>query len=450
LAGRGTAQTFTILYNFPSDSGQHDELTLSGNTLYGSASTVSSPGSGSVFAVNIDGTGFTTLYLTNPDEGLPNGGLVLSGNTLYGTAMGGGSSGCGTAFKVNTDGTAFTTLHGFTGGSDGGNPNAGLVLSGNTLYGTASGFGSSVNQTVFALNTDGTAFSTLHSFTGGSDGGDPNGGLVLSGNTLYGSAREGGSSAGASGNGTVFAVKTDGTGFRNVHSFTASPAPDYTNSDGAWPGKLLLSGNTLYGTALGGGSSGNGTLFKVNTDGTGFTTLYSFTALSAPVYQYGTNSDGVYPIAGLVLSGNTLYGMANHGGSWSFGTVFAINTDGTGFTNLHSFTSYDDGGWPGASLSLSGNTLYGVAGGGSSGCGVLFSISLPSVGATPRLTVIPSGDNVVLSWPTSATGFTLQSTTNLGSSPIWTTNLPAPVIFNGQNAVTIPISGGQQFFRLSQ
>jgi uncharacterized repeat protein (TIGR03803 family) len=399
LAGRGTAQTFTILYNFPSDSGQHDELTLSGNTLYGSASTVSSPGSGSVFAVNIDGTGFTTLYLTNPDEGLPNGGLVLSGNTLYGTAMGGGSSGCGTAFKVNTDGTAFTTLH---------------------------------------------------SFTGGSDGGDPNGGLVLSGNTLYGSAREGGSSAGASGNGTVFAVKTDGTGFRNVHSFTASPAPDYTNSDGAWPGKLLLSGNTLYGTALGGGSSGNGTLFKVNTDGTGFTTLYSFTALSAPVYQYGTNSDGVYPIAGLVLSGNTLYGMANHGGSWSFGTVFAINTDGTGFTNLHSFTSYDDGGWPGASLSLSGNTLYGVAGGGSSGCGVLFSISLPSVGATPRLTVIPSGDNVVLSWPTSATGFTLQSTTNLGSSPIWTTNLPAPVIFNGQNAVTIPISGGQQFFRLSQ
>jgi uncharacterized repeat protein (TIGR03803 family) len=389
LAGRGTAQTFTTLYNFPSDSLAQGELTLSGNILYGSASTPSSLGSGSVFAVNTDGTGFTTLYLTSPDEGLPNGGLVLAGSTLYGTTMVGGSPGYGTVFKVNTGGTAFSTLHSFTGGSDGGNPNPGLVLSGNTLYGTASGFGSSVSQTVFALTTDGTAFTTLHTFTGGSDGGNPNGGVVLSGNTLYGSACEGGSAAGGEGNGTVFAVKTDGTGFTILHSFTASPAPDYTNSDGTWPGKLLLSGDTLYGTAT-------------------------------------------------------------FGGRWGNGTVFKVNTDGTGFTNLHSFTSYDDGGWPGTGLSISGNTLYGVLGGGSSGCGVLFSISLPSVSAPPQLTIIPSGDNVVLSWPTSAPGFTLQSTVNLGSSAIWATNLPAPVILNGQNVVTNPITGTQQFYRLSQ
>jgi hypothetical protein len=67
----------------------------------------------------------------------------------------------------------------------------------------------------------------------------------------------------------------------------------------------------------------------------------------------------------------------------------------------------------------------------------------------PQLTIIPSGPYVLLTWPTKATGFTLQSTTNL-SSPIWTTNLPAPVVVNGLNTVTNSISGTQQFFRLSK
>src|SRR5450756_1375931 len=64
-----------------------------------------------------------------------------------------------------------------------------------------------------------------------------------------------------------------------------------------------------------------------------FTTLHSFTALSGL-----TNSDGAYPFAGLTLSGDTLYGTAS-GGSSSNGSVFAVNTAGTGFTNLHGFTA---------------------------------------------------------------------------------------------------------------
>jgi hypothetical protein len=68
----------------------------------------------------------------------------------------------------------------------------------------------------------------------------------------------------------------------------------------------------------------------------------------------------------------------------------------------------------------------------------------------PQLTIIPSGANVILAWPTNAAVFTLQSTTNLGSSAVWTTNSPAPVVVNGQNTVTNPISGAQQFYRLSQ
>src|SRR5712671_5671321 len=80
---------------------------------------------------------FTTLHSFTGSDGVSSyAGLILSGNTLYGTTYGGGSSGKGTVFAVNTNGTGFTTLHSFIG-SDGANPQAGLILSGNTLYGTA-------------------------------------------------------------------------------------------------------------------------------------------------------------------------------------------------------------------------------------------------------------------------------------------------------------------------
>jgi hypothetical protein len=65
------------------------------------------------------------------------------------------------------------------------------------------------------------------------------------------------------------------------------------------------------------------------------------------------------------------------------------------------------------------------------------------------LKMIPSPGNVILTWPTNATALILQSTTNLASA-VWTTNSPSPVVLNGQNTVTNPISGTQQFFRLSQ
>jgi uncharacterized repeat protein (TIGR03803 family) len=80
------------------------------------------------------------------------------------------------------------------------------------------------------------------------------------------------------------------------------------------------------------------------------------------------NSDGAHPYGGLILSGNTLYGTATQGGNSGYGTVFAVNANGTGFTNLHSFIYVSDGAYPEAGLILSGNTLYGTAFfGGSSG-----------------------------------------------------------------------------------
>src|SRR5438477_12535127 len=74
-----------------------------------------------------------------------------------------------------------------------------------------------------------------------------------------------------------------------------------------------------------------------------FTTLHNFTPL-IPSFTNSdgtirhTNSDGSHSHADLILSG-TLYGTAQDGGSSGSGTVFAVNTDGTGFTDLHSFTA---------------------------------------------------------------------------------------------------------------
>ena len=159
-------------------------------------------------AAFIAGLGLTALGqirqpAVNFEGANPNAGLVLLGNTLYGTAAAAGGGGAGTVFSVNTDGTGFRILHSFTY-LEGANPWSALIISSNTLYGTAYqggtvGWG---NGTVFAVNTDGTGFTNLHNFTAGSDGANPIGGLVLSSNTLYGTTRFGGSS----GNGAAFSL----------------------------------------------------------------------------------------------------------------------------------------------------------------------------------------------------------------------------------------------------
>src|SRR5260370_1258795 len=135
--------------------------------------------------------------------------------------------------------------------------------------------------------------------------------------------------------GLILAGRVTAQTFTTLYSFSATDPNTLANSDGAVPfAGLILSSNTLYGTAPGGGSSGSGTVFAVNTDGTGFTTLYSFTALISNNFT-GTNSDGADPFDGLILSGNTMDGTAVNVVKSGFGVVFAINTAGTGFTNLH-------------------------------------------------------------------------------------------------------------------
>jgi uncharacterized repeat protein (TIGR03803 family) len=200
----------------------------------------------------------------------------------------------------------------------------------------------------------------------------------------------------------------------------------------------------------------------VNVDGSSFTTLYDFSSSSTNASGVFTNADGANP-TGWLLSGDTLFGATVGGGAGGNGTVFAVNSNGSGFSVLHTFAAQSgemssdgapinsDGQAP-AGITLSGNVLCGVSAlWGRGGSGALFSISLPA----PQLVVSQSGAGVVLAWPTTSAGFdnsgyTLQSTTNLGPAAVWVTNSAVPVVVNGQFTVTNPISGAQQFFRLSQ
>jgi uncharacterized repeat protein (TIGR03803 family) len=283
---------------------------------------------------------------------------------------------------------------------------------------------------VFKLNTDGTGFTRLHSFSAldastqtNSDGAYPLGALVISGNTLYGTTYRGGSLA----TGTVFKVNVDGMGFAVLH-----------NADGGPRATLLLSSNVLYGTTEAGGISGGGTVFKLHTDGTGFTNIQVFA---------GAGGDG--PWGGLILVGVTLYGTTFGNGDSGQGSVFGVNVDGTGFSNLYSFTGGADGAQPQGGLISLRDGFYGTASaGGSSGSGTLFELS-PGQPAGRQLTIVISGSNAILSWPTNSVGLVLQSTTSLVPSVTWTAVSPGPVVLNGQNIVTNPVSTTQRFYRLS-
>jgi uncharacterized repeat protein (TIGR03803 family) len=491
LPHRTTAQTFTSLYNFTNSVSTRDpnpvaSLIASGNMLYGVTYFGGANGNGVVFSLNTNGTGFAALHtfsttvfasglgFTNSDGNGPIG-LALSGNMLYGSANSGGTNGMGTVFALNTTNNAFVTLYTFhpsafdsnigsSTNSDGANPKGGLVLSGGKLYGTTYQGGTNGFGTVFTLNTNGTGFTVLHSFNGGAlaglaggDGGNPAATLILNGGTLYGTTEAGGTN----GWGTVFALNTNGLDYITLHSFTpytydAATQTLYTNADGANPAAgLILSGNMLYGTTEIGGTNGNGMVFAVSTNGTTALALYDFSATNAN----SANSDGAAPQSALVLSGNTLYGTAEFGGTNGNGTVFAVNTNGTGFTTLFNFNallpSYSPVGYtnygganPKAGLVLSGNTLFGTAygggssafgnGGGTDGGGTAFALTIGMSPAPIPLNLQLNGPNAVLTWSNPA--FYLQ--TAAGITGPWIT---IPAAASPYDAVR---TNGMQFFRL--
>ena len=348
------------------------DLTLSNGVLYGTSSAGGSDGDGTIFSVNTNGTGYAVLHTFTggtTDGATPYSGLVLNDGVLYGTTSGGGADNDGTIFSINTDGTGFNVLYSFTGGSDGSAPAADLILSGSTLYGTTSEGGPDEDGAIFSIGTSGSNFDVLHTFTGTTnDGANPLGALTLDNGVLYGSTESGG----ADGLGTVFSINASGSGFQLLYSF----------DDGAFPvGNLTLVGSTLYGTtSFGfGNSDSGGTVFSINTSGTGFSTLHEFTV--------------DYPYAGLTLDDGLLYGTTSEGGTDSDGSVFSINPSNNAYQLVYSFTGGSDGANPLAALTVGSGFLYGTASNWPiytspvpNGNGTIFSISTTAPGVTGAVT----------------------------------------------------------------
>ncbi len=276
---------------------------------------------GTVFRISTNGT-FNLIFSFNHADGAsPAGALIqASDGWLYGTTSSGGNrNNYGTVFKMSTS-AIFNAIYLFTGGSDGSNPNAGLVqASDGSLYGTASGGGNSGNGTVFKITTN-AVFTPMYSFTGGNDGANPDASLIqASDGSIYGTASGGGSY----GNGTVFNITTNGA-FNALFSF-------FPTFQAGFSGALAVSGGNFYGTTQGGGANGQGSIIQLATNGA-LTTLFSFPG----------GVDGENPIAGLLLaSDGWLYGTTEWGGTnGGYGTVFQSSTNGA-FASIHSFNSAD-------------------------------------------------------------------------------------------------------------
>jgi uncharacterized repeat protein (TIGR03803 family) len=250
VVGHASAQTFTSLLSFTGTGGAYPgkylggDLTLSGTTFYGMTGSGGSSGDGNIFSIGIDGSGYQNLLSFSGTNGNnPVGSLTLSGTTLYGTTQDGGSSGLGNVFSIGTNGSDYQNLFSFNGLSNGYCPCGSLTLSGTTFYGVTPFGASSTTHghgTIFSIGTNGSGFQNLHMF-GGSDSEYPKGSLILSGTTLYGTTAYGGIGyvgGDTSGNGTVFSIGTNGSGYQNLFNFNGT--------NGRNPmGSLTLSGTTL-------------------------------------------------------------------------------------------------------------------------------------------------------------------------------------------------------------
>jgi len=333
-------------------------------------------------------------FNTNKQDGIgPSGGLIFdAAGNLYGETLRSHNAGFGAVFELTPSDNGFWTeaiLHDFSY-SDGVDPSGTLIFdtSGN-LYGTTiaggsgTGTGCSVRVggcgTVFELSPvagGGWTETVLYNFDH-TNGANPRGGLVFdAGGNLYGTTYVGGGSY-SSTVGTVFELSpTAGGGWTKtvLHNFR----DNHVDKDGVEPnGDLIFdAAGNLYGTTVGGGSDGFGTVFELSPQADGSwkeTVLYSFSA----------GGGGIQPNSGLVFDAvGNLYGTTQLGGTHESSTVFELSPAlGGGWTEsvLYTFSNPNDG--PAAEGSLvfdAAGNLYGALSGSvgcNTDCGQIFKLS---------------------------------------------------------------------------
>ncbi len=333
-------------------------------------------------------------FAAGNDGGFPQGGVIADAKgNLYGTTTSDGADHSGVVYELSpvkgSKTYAQQTLYTFTGGNDGGVPQAGLFMDGQgNLYGTTYEGGADGEGVVFEVSPPAKGGTTwtetvLWSFTGGNDGGQPTDALIMdAAGNLYGTTDEGGTGV----VGTVFELSPPAKG---KTAWTETVLYNFTgNNDGGEPyGRMLFgSDGNLYSTTAGYGQYNYGTIFKLTApQGKGG---WSFSVLHA--FQGG--SDGEVPRDGLIQGPDgTLYGDTA-GFDDSYGNVFSLKTDGSDYKVLwtvkggQGFTG--NGPWQTVSMDSSG-ALYGATlADGKSANGEVFKLTPPANGKghwTPSL-----------------------------------------------------------------
>lgn len=312
-------------------------------------------------------------------------GLVADrGGNLYGTTGSDGFYRSGTVFQVRPSAYGIwteSTIYSFSGGSDGADPESVLTLDAQgNLYGTtqSGGGGSCSCGTVFELSRSAEgiwAETTLYTFAGGADGSSPRytSLIVDDAGNLYGVTEFGGNASG----GTVFELSPQaGGGWTETVLYAFAGGA----SDGANPfgGVVFDAAGNLYGSASDGGSSlcgdGCGGIFQLSPQAGGGWQ-------ERMIYFFQKSDDGAEPDSLLIIdpAGN-LYGMTQFNGSGNCGTVFKLSP-GTGGAwseqTLHQFTGDPDGCEPFLNMVRDGaGNLYGITeAGGAMDDGAIFQIT---------------------------------------------------------------------------
>jgi len=251
-----SALTTLVTFAFDDNNGTYPIAGLTQShdgSFYGTTAFGGTNNYGTIFRLAPTGTFVSVLSFDYADGASPYAAPVQANDgDLYGTTYQGGANGFGTIYKLTTNGT-FNSLYSFTGGSDGGNPYAGLVQGrdgnfyGTTFYGGSNGN----NGTVFEFSSSG-ALTTLLSFDG-TNGANPQGGLLqASDGNFYGTTFSGGDS----GYGTIFRLATNGV-LTTLISF------DGTNGAAPEAGLMQSADGNFYGTTTHGGTNGFGTVFRL-------------------------------------------------------------------------------------------------------------------------------------------------------------------------------------------
>lgn len=343
---------------------------LYGTTRYGGAN-----GQGTVFELtNSKGTWNETIlysFAGSNDGASPSGTLVFdTAGNIYGTTRLGGPDNAGTVFKLSKiNGTwEESVLYSFTGGNDGGSPQAALTIVGNALIGTAPGGGAYGNGVVFGLRHVNGQWQqeVLYSFVGGStDGAYPYSTLILdkAGN-LYGTCESGGPNQA----GSVFELSLSGGAWKEkvLYFFTGNLDGGSVNA-----GVIFDKAGNLYGATTSGGKFNSGTVFEL-TPNTGMWT-------ESVLYNFSGGNDGGFPMASPVMDANgSLFGTASQGGSQGYGTLYQLSPSAGAWTQtvLWTFTGGIDGATPQGSVLLTKAGVVGTATlGGTQFTGVVFFAS---------------------------------------------------------------------------